>query len=138
MSADARSSTNSSLRNLPGSSSAIGAARLAAASVQGLDQVRKLIIPDALVGLIGGELISGAKAGLKSVTPLIGSGGRQSVVGGGSSGQGKDRGVNGGGVAEDLEKLRQELDDLLASRCVFCDLALDALDKPFVAEGEEI
>jgi hypothetical protein len=35
------------------------------------------------------------------------------------------------------EAMRQELDDLLATSCVLCDLAVASLDRPFVAEGED-
>lgn len=34
------------------------------------------------------------------------------------------------------EKLRKELDDLLASSCPLCESVVAGLDKPFVKEGE--
>jgi hypothetical protein len=34
------------------------------------------------------------------------------------------------------EKLRAELDDLLASNCPLCESVVAGLDKPFVSPGE--
>ncbi|EGG06619.1 uncharacterized protein MELLADRAFT_35979, partial [Melampsora larici-populina 98AG31] len=36
----------------------------------------------------------------------------------------------------ELDKCKDELDELLASKCVLCDLALKSLNKPFLNEGE--
>jgi len=38
--------------------------------------------------------------------------------------------------ASKLEKLREELDDLLASSCPLCESVVAGLDKPFIAPGE--
>ena len=35
-----------------------------------------------------------------------------------------------------LEKLREELDDLLASSCPLCESVVAGLDKPFIAPGD--
>jgi hypothetical protein len=35
------------------------------------------------------------------------------------------------------EKLREELDDLLAASCPLCESVVAGLDKPFIAPGEE-
>jgi vacuolar protein sorting-associated protein 18 len=52
-------------------------------------------------------------------------------------------GLGGGrrdGVSRDggpkAEKLRAELDDMLASSCPLCESVIVGLDKPFVKEGE--
>ena len=83
---------------------------------QGLDQLRKLVIPDALVSVIGGGLL-GAKGSAHNAS---------------ESKQGSDA-----AHSTKIERLRQELDDLLASSCVLCDLSIRSLDMPFVAEGED-
>lgn len=38
--------------------------------------------------------------------------------------------------AEKIQKMREELDDLLASSCPLCDSVVAGLDKPFITEGE--
>jgi hypothetical protein len=35
-----------------------------------------------------------------------------------------------------VEKLRVELDDILASNCPLCESVVAGLDKPFVKDGE--
>jgi hypothetical protein len=86
--------------------------------VQGLDQLRKLVLPDALVTVIGGG-ISGALG----------------VGDNGAAAQRKESSTVAQRTKED--KMREELDRLLASSCVYCDTAVGSLDRPFVAEGEE-
>ena len=91
--------------------------KLAQASVQGLDQLRKLVLPDALVTVIGGG-ISGA-------------------LGVGDTGAAQRRESSTAAQRSREEKMREELDRLLASSCVYCDTAIGSLDRPFVADGEE-
>lgn len=56
-----------------------------------------------------------------------------SVVGGwGASKQDAVEGLD----ADKIEKMREELDELLASSCPLCDSVIAGLDKPFIAEGE--
>lgn len=94
--------------------------RLAQASVQGLDQLRKLVIPDALVTVIGGG--------------IMGAVGRDSRV---EVAKQQSREANGSGRKTKQERMREELDDLLASRCVYCDTAVSSLDRPFLADNEQ-
>lgn len=99
--------------------------KLAVASVQGLDQLRKLVLPDALLGAIGGAIPG---------TKLVGSLREKSnfLTGGGNL---KASSLLSG----KREELRQALDDMLASSCVLCSAsggAIDSLDRPFVEEGE--
>ena len=42
----------------------------------------------------------------------------------------------GRGEENKVEKLREELDDLLASSCPLCESVVAGLDKPFIADGE--
>jgi hypothetical protein len=87
-------------------------------AVGGLNELRRLIMPDALVSVIGGGIL-GARGRDREKhpkeTPAALTGSKKTRV----------------------EKLRQDLDDLLASSCVLCDLAVSSLDRPFVADGEE-
>lgn len=92
--------------------------KLAQASVQGLDQLRKLVLPDALVTVIGGG-ISGALG-----------------VGDSASAQRRAATTPTAQRVKE-EKWRDELDRLLAGSCVYCDTAISSIDKPFVLEGEE-
>ncbi|KAG8941809.1 hypothetical protein FRC03_003936 [Tulasnella sp. 419] len=73
------------------------------------DRLRDLVVPDALANAIGGM---GAA--------LWGSG----------------PGATKGDEAEKLEKLREELDDLLAASCPLCEGVVAGLDKPFIGAGE--
>lgn len=74
------------------------------------DRLRDLIIPDALAAVVSAP------------TWIPGIGGKRT---------GNE--IEGGVKAE---KLRAELDDLLASTCPLCESVVFGLDKPFVKEGE--
>jgi hypothetical protein len=82
------------------------------------DRLRDLIVPDALAAIVS--------------TPTW-------IPGIGGGGQGK-KGSGGAGVDKDLgqkaEKLRTELEEVLASSCPLCESVVVGLDKPFVKEGE--
>jgi hypothetical protein len=97
--------------------------KLAQASVQGLDQLRKLVIPDALVTVIGGGIM-GAVGRDAAGTPA------QTAVG-------AKREPTNSTTRSKEERMRQELDDLLASSCVYCETAVVSLDRPFLADGED-
>jgi hypothetical protein len=75
------------------------------------DKIRDLIVPDALAALVSAP------------TWIPGIGGGRRI--------GND--TDGG---KKVEKLRAELDDVLASSCPLCDSVVIGLDKPFVVEGE--
>lgn len=78
------------------------------------DRLRDLIVPDALVSVVT------APAGW---IPGIGGGtGRRAGE--------KDAGKR-------AEKLRRELEDVLAGSCPLCESVVAGVDKPFVKEGEE-
>ncbi|WAQ83477.1 hypothetical protein PtA15_3A848 [Puccinia triticina] len=135
--------------------------KLALASVQGLDHVRKLIIPDALVGLIGGgvgKVGSGVEA-LGGVWPAIprlvrssssilpkhdhlghsptaASSSTPRFVGPRSHPQSLGTSTATGTGATEIQKLKNELDSLVASCCPLCAGAINAIDRPFVQEGE--
>ena len=74
------------------------------------DRLRDLIIPESLASVVGG---------------VWGAGGNKKIVAGE---EGRD--------AERVEKMREELDELLASSCPLCESVVTGLDKPFIAEGE--
>lgn len=78
------------------------------------DRLRDLITPAALVSAIG---VWGGRA--ERVQRLIQT----------YPGDPKDNSAR-------LEKLREELDDLLASSCPLCESVVAGLDKPFIAPGE--
>ena len=100
--------------------------KLAAASVQGLDQLRKLVLPDALLGIIGGAIpgkqlmgrVGGGFGGYEQPTPTVNL----------SASAKKEAG--------EKQELREALDDLLASSCVLCEGAIASVDRGFVDEGE--
>jgi hypothetical protein len=76
------------------------------------DKLRDLIIPDALAAAVSAPV---------GWIPGIG-GGRKA----GSEKNGRIK----------AEKLRDELDDVLASSCPLCESVVAGLDKPFIKEGE--
>ena len=76
------------------------------------DRLRDLIVPDALANVVT------APAGW---IPGIGGGKRAGE---------KDAGKR-------TEKLRRELEDLLAGSCPLCESVVAGVDKPFVKDGEE-
>lgn len=78
------------------------------------DRLRDLIIPDALANLVT------APAGW---IPGIGAGGAKRET------SEKD--------AEKVERVRRELEDVLAANCPLCESVVAGLDKPFVQPGEE-
>lgn len=73
------------------------------------DRLRDLIVPESLASVVGG---------------VWGTGGKKNVGGG----EGRDM--------EKAEKMREELDELLAASCPLCESVVAGLDKPFIAEGE--
>ena len=77
------------------------------------DRLRDLISPDARAGLVT------APAGW---IPGIGGGGAKRDVGE------KD--------AEKAERVRRELEDVLAAQCPMCESVVAGLDKPFVQPSE--
>lgn len=109
--------------------------KLAAASVQGLDQLRKLVLPDALLGIIGGAIPG------KQLMGRVG-GGAFGMPGGGNEGVLPSATVNLSASAkrqaEEKQALREALDELLASSCVLCEGAITSVDRGFVDEGEEM
>jgi len=76
------------------------------------DKLRDLIVPDALA------------AAVSAPAWMPGMGG------------GRRNGVEGEGRKAKTEKLRAELEDVLASSCPLCESVVAGLDKPFVKEGE--
>ena len=76
------------------------------------DRLRDLIIPDALAAVVS----------TPTWIPGIGGGARR------------------GGVESDdgqkVEKLKADLDEVLAGSCPLCESVIVGLDKPFVREGE--
>jgi hypothetical protein len=77
------------------------------------DRLKDMIVPDALAAVISAP----------AWMPSVGIGG------------GKKNGVTKTGGPK-AEKLRAELDELLASNCPLCESVVAGLDKPFVKEGE--
>lgn len=77
------------------------------------DRLRDLIVPDALAAIVSAP------------TWIPGVGG----------GTGKKEGVDRD-LGQKAEKLRTELEDVLASNCPLCESVVVGLDKPFVKEGE--
>ena len=78
------------------------------------DRLRDLIMPDALVTVITSPAgwIPGIGGGQRSVLAETDTGKR-------------------------LEKLRSELEDILASACPLCESVIAGLDKPFTKAGSD-
>lgn len=128
----------------------------AQASVQAVDQLRKLVLPDALLSAIGGAIpVSGALPGMGMGMGMgNGSRNRAGINGRVGSGYGADGGGGGGAGAQDATtlaqsasarreakeklQLREQLDELLARECVLCEGAINGIDRGFVEEGEEM
>ncbi|KAJ8297008.1 Vacuolar protein sorting-associated protein 18 [Rhodotorula toruloides] len=113
--------------------------KLAAASVQAVDQLRKLVLPDALMSAIGGAipLPSGTVQKVRSSFAGAPTSSRRSR----DLQQGRGEKVpSAREVKEEQEKeaLRRQLDDLIASECVLCEGAIRNVDKGFVEDGEEM
>ena len=84
------------------------------------DRLRDLISPDALANLVT------APAGW---IPGIG-------LGSGGGGGGATKRDAGEKDAEKAERMRRELEDVLAANCPMCESVVAGLDKPFVQPGE--
>lgn len=85
----------------------------------GYDRLRDLVVPDALAGAIG--------AGVGGI-PGVG------MLWGGAGGR---REQKDGELEGKVEKMKEELDELLAKECPLCEGVVVGLDKPFVATGED-
>lgn len=72
------------------------------------DRLSSLILPEALASAIGPTHNGGKKKDVPSTLSEV-----------------------------KLEKMRKELDEMLARSCVLCDLTVSLLDTPFVKAGEE-
>lgn len=90
--------------------------KLTTASLQSMDQLRKLVIPDALVGAIGAGF-----EGMKMWT--------EQMQAQGAGGNTKE--------TDELTKVREALDDILASSCVWCESGIAAIDQGFLQDGEQ-
>lgn len=99
--------------------------KLAAASVQGLDQLRKLVLPDALLGIIGGAIPG------KQLIGRVGNG-----FGYEAPAPTANLSASAKKEAGEKQGLREALDELLASSCVLCEGAIASVDRGFVDEGE--
>lgn len=113
--ASSRRSPDSAETNL------ISTRKFANASVQGLDQLRKLVLPDKLISIIGDVLPSSAVK-FNSLSKAPSEEKRPSKM------NKKE--------TEQLEKMRKALDDLVAGSCILCSGAVGNIDKGFVEEGE--
>ena len=103
-------STNFGLTN-PLQNGARAANLLGRSVISAGDKFRDLIVPDALAALVMAPAtwIPGMGGGHRPMTTLDES---------------------------KLEKLRVELEDILAGSCPLCESVVTGLDKPFISEGE--
>lgn len=124
-------------------SAAAGGAGLklaAQASVQAVDQLRKLVLPDALLSAIGGAIPLPAVPGVNgSARARLGANGRAAssaaaAVDAASLAQSKSAKRE----AKEKLQLREQLDELLARECVLCEGAIGNIERGFVEEGEEM
>ncbi|GAA5826993.1 hypothetical protein JCM11251_002198 [Rhodosporidiobolus azoricus] len=124
-------------------SAAAGGAGLklaAQASVQAVDQLRRLVLPDALLSAIGGAIPLPAVPGVNgSARARLGVNGRAAS----SAAAAVDAATlaqSASAKREAKEKLalREQLDELLARECVLCEGAIGNIERGFVEDGEEM
>ena len=103
--------------------------KVATMGYQSVDQLRKLIVPDVLVNVIEAGA-DGLMEGMTEAIKLTGAGRNKAV---------QDNLVGSTGLlrAGVLEKLREDVDDILASSCVLCERSLAGLDLPFVQPNSD-
>ncbi|KAH0445458.1 hypothetical protein IEQ34_025453 [Dendrobium chrysotoxum] len=131
----------------------------------GLDKLRELILPDAIVGAISASVSVGVASGRKALAPLDPFADptaslRAKPAGLGENLNGKndfeeeeDGNINHSGQKAHLNiarrgkkleeeqriaELREELDGLVASACILCDGSVQAINRPFVTDAQEI
>ncbi|GAA6038969.1 hypothetical protein JCM8097_000132 [Rhodosporidiobolus ruineniae] len=132
--------------DLPGSA---GLKLAAQASVQAVDQLRRLVLPDALLSAIGGALPnkpnvpgvngSSAAAGGNAQARYAGGSPRPGAAGGaGTDATSLSQSASARREAKEKLALREQLDELLARECVLCEGAIGSIEKGFVEEGEEM
>ncbi|BGP36576.1 tethering complex subunit [Rhodotorula kratochvilovae] len=114
--------------------------KLAAASVQAVDQLRKLVLPDALLSAIGGAIPLPTAPSLRGFPSLGGRAGAQA----GSTARvrradaAREQPERETKESREKDALRRQLDELIASACVLCEGAIAAVDRGFVEDGEEM
>ena len=92
----------------------------------GLDQIRRMIVPDALVSVIGDGLLG-------AVRPS-----RFSFMANGRSKADAATATQAEAPPDPrIEKLRLELEDIIARSCPLCELSIASLDRPFVGDDEQ-
>ncbi|GAA5891146.1 hypothetical protein JCM6882_006439 [Rhodosporidiobolus microsporus] len=129
-------------------SAAAGGAGLklaAQASVQAVDQLRKLVLPDALLSAIGGAIPLPAVPGVNGGARVrLGANGRavsgSAAMGGAAAVDAASLKQSASAKREAKEKmaLREQLDELLARECVLCEGGIKSIERGFVEEGEEM
>ncbi|KAI7957480.1 hypothetical protein MJO28_004575 [Puccinia striiformis f. sp. tritici] len=117
--------------------------KFALASVQGLDLVRRMIIPDALVDVIGGGvgvIGSGVGGALGTVLPSkLNARSSLNPFTSSSSSTTTTNNNNNNGKGDgnpELDKLKGELDNLVAAHCPLCRWSINSIDLPFTKDGE--
>lgn len=131
----------------------------------GLDKLRELILPDAIVGAISASVSVGVASGRKALAPLdpfadptaslrAKPAGLDDVLNGKvdieqeedgniiRSGQKTQMNIarRGRKLEEEqrIAELREELDGLVASACILCDGSVQAINRPFVTDANEL
>lgn len=123
----------------------------------GLDKLRELVLPDAIVGAISASVSMSVEGGRKVLAPLdpfadptaslrakpVGIGITQDDELG-KSGEGHEsewstrvRGRRREGE-EQVQNLREEMDSLVASACILCDGSIQMINRPFIADPSEL
>lgn len=126
---DVRTDSTSSTAS-PATFNFIPKGKVATMGFQSVDQLRKLVIPDVLVNVIGASA-DGLVEGVNEAMKLAGATSTKR--------NGLDL-AKGPSIQEQeqFELLRNEVDDLLAATCVLCERSLGGLDLPFLKAGESM
>ena len=93
----------------------------------GLDQNRRMIVPDALVSVSGDGLVGAVRPSRFSSFMANGRSKADAAATAATEAPPDPR----------IEKLRLELEDIIARSCPLCELSIASLDRPFVGDNEE-
>jgi hypothetical protein len=118
-------------------------------SLLGLDKLRELVLPDAIVGAISASVSVGVASGRKALAPLDPFADPTASLRAKSAHTIKITDENSTTVdgistarlregEEHLAELREELDSLVASACLLCDGSSQAINRPFITDPKEL
>jgi hypothetical protein len=121
---------------------------MSALNMMGLDKLRELVLPDVIVEAISAGVSVGVAGGRKVLAPLdpfadptasLRARPREQVITKADEDNNAD--LKTGRRREDeerIEEVRQELDSLVANACTLCDGSIQAINRPFIADANDL